>query len=99
MTTDKKFIEKLLKNVEDQNEGILIPNEIELEISKIENFDYEIAKELTLINENIFTEKRGINNDVFSENKYSVPLITFANDNKTIKFYPIALKKYLTKII
>ena len=97
MSTHKKFIEELLKKVEGQNEGILIPNEIELEITMIENFDFEIAKELTLINENIFTEKWGINNDVLSETNFSVPLITFDND-KSIKFYPIALKEYLTKI-
>ena len=51
MTTQKEFIEYLLSKVKDFKDGVFIPNEIELKISDIENFNPIIANELSQIEE------------------------------------------------
>ena len=98
MNRQRKFIEKILQKVERINDGIFIPQEIELQIENIDDFDITTATELSKINETIFTEESGRNNDVFIKNTFSTSLINIDNELRSIKFYPAALKIYLSKI-
>ena len=98
MSRQRKFIENILKKTEGLNEGILIPKEYELKIKNIDGFDFLTANELSKISENIFIEELGMNTDILIKNTYSVSLIKIDDKIKTIKFYPIALKKHLSKL-
>ena len=98
MNKQRNFIESILKKIEGLPYGILIPKEFELKIEDFENFDFITANELSIINEEIFLEESGINNDVIMKKTFSSNLIHIDENLKTIKFYPIALKNYLLKI-
>lgn len=95
MNKHKKLIETILDKVKDFDEGLLIPKKIEIKINEIENFNLEIVKELSLIDEPILNRSMGFNNEILSTDNYSVQLIIFDNENNSIRFYPTALKNYL----
>ena len=98
MTTQKEFIEYLLSKVKDFKDGVFIPNEIELKISDIENFNPIIANELSQIEELIFTKKNFVNNEIQRKDEYKVKLLKYSVENNSISFYPSVLKNYLKKL-
>lgn len=87
----------LLEKAKDFNDGIFIPNEFELKLSELDNFNSIIAQELSEIEEVILTKKNSINNEINRKEEYKVKLIKYSFDNDTISFYPVALKNYLKK--
>lgn len=98
MTTQKEFIESLLSKVKDIKDGIFIPNEIELKISDIENFNPIIANELSQIEELILTKKNYLNNEIQRKDEYKVKLLNYSVADNSISFYPSVLKNYLKKL-
>ena len=94
----KEFIKDLLEKVKDYEEGVLIPNEVQLKISEIENFNPLIAYELAKIEETILTEKNFSNNEITSVKVYKVKLLNYSEKDNLLTFYPTALKNYLKKL-
>lgn len=98
MNQTKQFIEMLLDKSNDFKDGIFIPNEVELKLSEIENFNSIIAQELSEIEEVILTKKNFTNDEITRQEEYKVKLIKYSFDNDSISFYPVALKNYLKNI-
>ncbi|MGV0996447.1 hypothetical protein [Empedobacter falsenii] len=98
MNETKYFIENLLEKVSDIKDGIFIPNEVELKLSEISNFNFKVGQELSKIEQVVLTKKNHINDEVIRKEEYRVKLIKFSLENDSISFYPIALKNYLKNI-
>lgn len=95
MNETKQFIEILLERASDFDDGILIPNEVELKLNELVNFNIMIAQQLSEVEQVILIEKNFFNNEITKTQKYSVKLIKFSLENDSISFYPVALKNYL----
>ena len=98
MNETKYFIENLLEKVSDIKDGIFIPNEVELKLSEISNFNFKVGQELSKIEQVVLTKKNHINDEVIRKEEYRVKLIKFSLENDSISFYPTALKNYLKNI-
>ena len=98
MNETKYFIENLLEKVSDIKDGIFIPNDVELKLSEISNFNFKVGQELSKIEQVVLTKKNHINDEVIRKEEYRVKLIKFSLENDSISFYPIALKNYLKNI-
>lgn len=98
MNETKYFIENLLEKVSYIKDGIFIPNEVELKLSEISNFNFKVGQELSKIEQVVLTKKNHINDEVIRKEEYRVKLIKFSLENDSISFYPIALKNYLKNI-
>lgn len=97
MTSKKEFIENLLEKSKDFKDGVFIPNEVQLKLSEIDNFNSIIATELSEIEEIILTKKNFLNDEIHRKEEYKVKLLKISVKDDTISFYPAALKKYLKK--
>lgn len=97
MNIEQKFIEDLLEKSKGYKESLLIPTEVELKISEIENFDLITAEKLAQVNEQVWESQRVINDEVYYKENIKTPLIQFSLENDYIKFHPFALKNYLKK--
>lgn len=75
MNETKQFIEILLERASDFDDGILIPNEVELKLSELVNFNIMIAQQLSEVEQVILIEKNFFNNEITKTQKYSVKLI------------------------
>ena len=98
MNAIKEFIELLLEKTKDFQEGIFIPNEMQIKISEIENFNPLIADELSKIGETILTKQSFVNNEIKRKEEYKVKLLTYSIEEDLIIFHPTALKNYLKKL-
>lgn len=98
MNQKKQFIEMLLDKSKDFKDGIFIPNEVELKISELNNFNFVIANELSEVEQLIFTKEDFVNNEIRRKQEYKVKLIKYSFENDSISFYPVALKNYLKNI-
>ena len=98
MNAIKEFIELLLEKTKDFQEGIFIPNEMQIKISEIENFNPLIADELSKIEETILTKQSFVNNEIKRKEEYKVKLLTYSIEEDLIIFHPTALKNYLKKL-
>ena len=98
MNETKQFIEILLEKSKNFEDGIFIPNEFEMKISDIENFNPMIALNLSEKEESILTETNILNNEIYKKSDFKVKLLKYSFSDDSISFYPVALKQYLKKI-
>ena len=95
MISKKEFIEDLLEKSKDIEDGLFLPNQVELKISELEKFSPIVAMELSKIEEIILTKRSETYGKFIEEEEYTVKLIEY--DNDSIRFCPIALKNYMKK--
>lgn len=98
MNETKQFIKILLEKSKNFEDGILIPNEFEMKISEIKNFNPLIALKLSEKDESILTETNSLNNEIYKKSEFKVKLLKYSFSDDFISFYPVALKNYLKKI-
>lgn len=95
--TKKELITLLIDKSKDEKDGVFIPNEVELKISELPNFDEATAKELSEISASVFTKSFGNGDGIYRKDNFKKSLIEYSVEEDYIKFFPATLKAYLNE--
>ena len=95
--TEKELITLLIDKSKDEKDGVLIPNEVELKISELPNFDKITANKLSKTTTKILSRKYGDGNGIYRKENFKKALIEYSIEDDYIKFFPAILKTYLNE--